>query len=67
MQQTLLAEAADTGRMVLVSSDILSEIGYACDDLALLTGGRITLHGPSEELVTRHVLLTGPGGDEGGP
>lgn len=66
VQQTLLAEAADTGMTVLLSSHILSEIEDACDDLALLAGGRITLHGPIEELVARHVVLTGPGDDEAG-
>ncbi|WP_395725825.1 ATP-binding cassette domain-containing protein [Nakamurella sp.] len=66
VQQTLLAQAADTGMTVLLSSHILSEIEDACDDLALLAGGRITLHGPIEEVLARHVLLTGPGGDEAG-
>lgn len=66
VQRTLLTAAADTGLTVLLSSHILSEIEDTCDDLALLAGGRITLHGPIEELVARHVLLTGPGDDETG-
>ena len=32
----------------------------------MLTAGRVTVHGPIEDLVARHVLLTGPGGDEAG-
>lgn len=66
VQQTLLAQAADTGMTVLLSSHILSEIEDVCDDLVLLTDGRSTLNGPIEDLVARHVLLTGPGGDEAG-
>ncbi len=66
VQQTLLAQAADTGMTVLLSSHILSEIEDVCDDLVLLTDGRSTLHGPIEDLLGRHVLLTGPGGDEAG-
>lgn len=66
VQQTMLAQVADTGMTVLLSSHILSEIEDACDDLAVLTAGRVTVHGPIEDLVARHVLLTGPGGDEAG-
>ena len=66
VQQTLLAQAADTGMTVLLSSHVLSEIEDACEDLALLVDGRSTLHGPIEELLARHVLLTGPGDDEAG-
>lgn len=66
VQQTLLAEAADTGLTVLLSSHILSEIEDACEDLALLTNGRTTLHAPIQDLMARHVLLTGPGEDEVG-
>jgi len=66
VQQTLLAEAAENGMTVLVSSHILSEVEDACEDLALLTGGRVTLHAPIEELLGRHVVLTGPGTDEAG-
>jgi ABC-2 type transport system ATP-binding protein len=62
--QTLLAQAADSGLTVLMSSHVLSEIEDACDHLALLTGGRITLHAPIEHLVQRHRLLTGPDDDE---
>lgn len=64
--QTLLAEITDTGMTVLMSSHILGEIQDACDDLVLLTGGRVALHGPIDDAVARHVLLTGPGDDETG-
>lgn len=66
VQQTLLAEVTDSGMTVLLSSHILGEIHDACDDLVLLTEGRVALHGPIDDAVTRHVLLTGHGDDEAG-
>jgi ABC-2 type transport system ATP-binding protein len=66
VQQTLLAEATDTGMTVLLSSHILSEIEDACEDLALLADGRVTLQGPIEDILARHLLLTGDGDDEAG-
>jgi ABC-2 type transport system ATP-binding protein len=65
VQQTLLAEVAETGMTVLVSSHILGEVQDACDDLMLLVNGRVTLHDSIEDTLDRHLLLTGPGGDEG--
>lgn len=64
VQQTLLAEATDTGMTVLMSSHILGEVQDTCSDLALITEGRLTLHGPIDEIVARHVLLVGPGDGE---
>lgn len=66
VQQTLLAEVADTGVTVLMSSHILGEIQDTSDDLLLLANGRIVLHGPIDDAVDRHILLTGPGEDEAG-
>ncbi len=66
VQQTLLAEVAETGMTVLVSSHILGEVQDACDDLMLLVDGRITLHGSIEDTLEGHLLLTGPGGDDRG-
>ncbi|MEJ7647428.1 MAG: ABC transporter ATP-binding protein [Nakamurella sp.] len=66
VQQTLLAETVDSGLTVLLSSHIVSEIEDACDHLVLLTGGTVTLQGSIDDVVDRHLLLTGPGDDETG-
>ena len=66
VQQMLLAQVADTGMTVLMSSHILGEIEDACDDLLILTDGRIGLHDSIEGTIARHVLLIGPGRDEAG-
>ncbi|MEU8763480.1 ABC transporter ATP-binding protein [Streptomyces sp. NPDC048659] len=56
----LLAEAAEHGTTVLMSSHILTELEGACDRLLLLVGGRVRLDGPVDELLAAHALLTGP-------
>src|SRR5690242_13925507 len=42
---TLMAQAAQYGTTVLMSSHIVSELAESCDHLLLLTGGRIRLGG----------------------
>jgi ABC-2 type transport system ATP-binding protein len=56
----LLAEAADSGATVVISSHILAELEGACDFLLLLEEGRVRLAGETEELIGAHSLLTGP-------
>lgn len=63
VQQTLMAEVADTGMTVVMSSHILNEVNDACDALMLLQNGRVTLHGPMDQLVQQHRILTGPTSD----
>ncbi|MGW3386981.1 ATP-binding cassette domain-containing protein [Streptomyces cinereoruber] len=59
----LMAEAAEHGTTVVMSSHILTELEGACDHLLLLHGGRIRLDGPVEDLLAAHTLLTGPVAD----
>ncbi len=63
MHQTLMTEVADTGMTVVMSSHILTEIRDVCDALLLLQDGRVTLHGPMDNLVQQHRVLTGPTDD----
>ncbi|MFD3664744.1 ATP-binding cassette domain-containing protein [Streptomyces sp. NPDC058659] len=56
----LMADAAEHGTTVVMSSHILTELEGACDHLLLLHGGRIRLDGPVDELLAAHTLLTGP-------
>ncbi|MFJ3721452.1 ATP-binding cassette domain-containing protein [Streptomyces sp. NPDC090045] len=57
---TLMADAAENGTSVVMSSHILTELEGACDHLLLVDGGRIRLSGPVDEVVAAHSLLTGP-------
>ncbi|WP_338698014.1 ABC transporter ATP-binding protein [Streptomyces sp. Q6] len=62
---TLMADAAEHGTTVLMSSHIVSELADACDHLLLLGGGRIRLGGGIDDLIGAHSLVTGRG-DLGG-
>lgn len=57
---TLMADAAENGTSVVMSSHILTELEGACDHLLLVDGGRIRLSGPIDEVGAAHLLLTGP-------
>ncbi|MFF9067769.1 ATP-binding cassette domain-containing protein [Streptomyces sp. NPDC014891] len=59
----LMADAAERGTTVVMSSHILTELEGACDHLLLLHDGRIRLGGPVDELLSAHTLLTGPVAD----
>ncbi len=57
----LMAEAAEHGTTVLMSSHVIAEIEEACDYLVLLSGGRALLAGDIEEIVAAHRLVVGRG------
>lgn len=59
----LMAEAADHGTTIVISSHILSELENTCDYVLLLDGGRVRLAGETEDLIAAHTLLTGPVAD----
>ncbi|MFI1620245.1 ABC transporter ATP-binding protein [Streptomyces lydicus] len=64
----LMAEAAEHGTTVLMSSHMLSEMEDMCDYLVVLAEGRLRMAGQTEELVPAHMLVTGvAGGDSGVP
>ncbi|MEU3777722.1 ABC transporter ATP-binding protein [Streptomyces sp. NPDC032472] len=56
----LMADAAENGTSVVMSSHIIGELREACDHLLLVDRGRIRLAGPLEEVHHAHRLLTGP-------
>ncbi|SEO81922.1 ABC transporter ATP-binding protein [Actinacidiphila rubida] len=56
----LLAEAADGGMTVVLSTHVVAELAGISDHLLLLAGGRPVLAGGTEELLARHVRLSGP-------
>ncbi|WP_415949883.1 ABC transporter ATP-binding protein [Streptomyces sp. KLOTTS4A1] len=57
----LMAEAAEHGTTIVMSSHVLPELEGTCDHLVLLGAGRVRLAGPVDELVSSHVRLTGTG------
>jgi len=61
MMGTLMADAAERGTTVLMSSHIVSELADACDHLLLLGDGRIRLGGGIDDLLAAHTLVTGRG------
>ncbi|MEU8957196.1 ABC transporter ATP-binding protein [Streptomyces sp. NPDC048518] len=58
---TLMAEAAEHGTTVVMSSHIVGELAESCDHLLLVAAGRIRLGGGIDDLIGAHRLVTGPG------
>lgn len=56
----LLAEAAETGMSVVLSTHVVAELGGVADYLLLLAHGRLLASGDLDELLAAHVLYTGP-------
>lgn len=56
----LLAEVAEHGLTVVLSSHVLAELDGVCDYLLVLAGGRVHLAGDVEDLLAQHQLLLGP-------
>ncbi|MEU9500367.1 ABC transporter ATP-binding protein [Streptomyces sp. NPDC048196] len=64
----LMAEAAEHGTTVVMSSHLVSEMEEMCDYLLLLAEGRLRMAGPTDALVPAHLLVTGvASGDDGVP
>ncbi|MFC9387132.1 ABC transporter ATP-binding protein [Streptomyces venezuelae] len=59
----LMADAAERGTTVVMSSHILTELEGACDHLLLVQDGRIRLTGAIDDLLSAHTLLSGPVAD----
>lgn len=55
----LMAETAERGTTIVMSSHILTELEGACDYLLFVDGGRVRLGGEAEDIVDAHALLTG--------
>ncbi|MEV5982695.1 ABC transporter ATP-binding protein [Streptomyces sp. NPDC052114] len=58
---TLMAEAAEHGTTVVMSSHIIGELADACDHLLLVSEGRVRLGGGIDDLLGAHRLVTGRG------
>ncbi|MFF4215208.1 ABC transporter ATP-binding protein [Streptosporangium nondiastaticum] len=55
----LLAEAAEQGATVVMSSHRLADVATMCDHLLAVAGGRVRLAGETDELLAAHRLVTG--------
>jgi ABC-2 type transport system ATP-binding protein len=60
VMQALLAEVAETGTTVVLSSHVIADLDGICDHLLLLSDGRVRLAGDVEDLLAEHRLLIGP-------
>ncbi|RJQ82827.1 ABC transporter ATP-binding protein [Pseudonocardiaceae bacterium YIM PH 21723] len=58
--RTLVTEARNQGITVLLSSHVLAELENVCDHLLLLGNGEVQVAGDVAELLSKHVVLTGP-------
>jgi ABC-2 type transport system ATP-binding protein len=67
LMATLMADAADRGTTVVMSSHVVAELEGSCDHLLLLGGGRVRLAGPLDDLLAAHTLVTGRAGDSLAP
>jgi ABC-2 type transport system ATP-binding protein len=56
----VMAAAADTGVTVVIASHVVSELERLCDWLIVLTGGRVQLAGPIDDLIAAHRMFTVP-------
>ncbi|MBL1097097.1 ATP-binding cassette domain-containing protein [Streptomyces coffeae] len=59
MMGVLMAEAAERGTTVVISTHVLAELDGVCDYLLLIGDGRIRLAGDSEAIQSAHRLITG--------
>ncbi|UUU23193.1 ABC transporter ATP-binding protein [Streptomyces sp. DSM 40750] len=60
---TLLADSAEHGTTVVMSSHVVAELEGSCDHLFLLGAGRVRLAGPLDEILAAHTRISGPAGD----
>ncbi|MDX3230903.1 ABC transporter ATP-binding protein [Streptomyces sp. ME19-01-6] len=66
MMGALMAEAAEHGTSVVISTHVLAELDGVCDFLLLIGGGRLRLAGETDAVQAAHRLITGPRGTDDG-
>lgn len=57
---TLMAQAAQHGTTIVMSSHVVAELEDSCDHLLLVGGGRIRLAGEIDELLDAHARVSAP-------
>ncbi|HET9171755.1 MAG TPA: ABC transporter ATP-binding protein [Actinospica sp.] len=58
LTSAIMADAAERGTTVVISSHSLAEIEPVCDHLLLMDAGRVLLAGDTEELIGCHTMVT---------
>ena len=61
----IMADAAERGTTVVISSHVLAELEPVCDHLIMIEAGRIRLAADTEELIGCHTVVTAVLGDGG--
>jgi ABC-2 type transport system ATP-binding protein len=56
----LMELVADQAPTIVLSSHSLADVERVCDHLVVMADGRVRLDGAVDDLVTEHLLLTGP-------
>jgi ABC-2 type transport system ATP-binding protein len=56
----VMAAVADEGLSVVLSSHVLAELERVADYLIILSAGRVQVAGEVDDLLARHMVLTGP-------
>ncbi|QYC41650.1 ABC transporter ATP-binding protein YtrB [Nonomuraea coxensis DSM 45129] len=62
VMRSIMGEVAGRELTVLLSSHVVSDLEETCDWLVVLNGGRLQVSGDIEDLLDRHLVLTGPEG-----
>lgn len=60
MMGLLMAQAAESGTTIVMSSHVVAELEDSCDHLLLIGGGRVRLAGEIDELLAAHVHVSAP-------
>lgn len=60
LMSMVLADSADRGTTVVVSSHVVAELERFCDRLLVLGAGQVQIDGAVDDLLARHAALTGP-------
>jgi ABC-2 type transport system ATP-binding protein len=60
---TVMSSVADEGLSVIFSSHVVSELERVADYLILMSHGRVQMVGMIDDLLARHVVLSGPTDD----
>ncbi|MEU2788767.1 ABC transporter ATP-binding protein [Streptomyces sp. NPDC007100] len=56
----LMAQAAEHGTTIVLSSHVLAELDGVCDYVLVLADGRVRVAGEADDVIGAHTLLTGP-------
>ncbi|MET7484806.1 ABC transporter ATP-binding protein [Streptomyces sp. NPDC005538] len=60
MMGTLMAQAAEFGTTIVMSSHVVAELEDSCDHLLLIGGGQVRVDGPIDDLLAAHARVSAP-------